>query len=98
MAFAFRTMTIHGKRYRVRTRSYDSCLELRGPGLLGGISLPAGLTLDSPDLRERITEAVERHRENRRAASEMIQQRVRDGKAGLTSSASTPTEQPRPPA
>lgn len=79
-----KSLTVAGKRYRLSTRSYDAHVELRGPGIRPWITLPAGVTLDSPDLRVQVLQAIERDRKCRKNASECVQQRVREGKAGLT--------------
>jgi hypothetical protein len=70
----------NGVRYRVTPKAYEGGrLYLEGPRLVGEW-LPDGVTLDSPNLRRHVEEAVADHQRRRRAASEMIQQRVRDGK------------------
>jgi hypothetical protein len=76
-----KTLTIAGKKYRLSTRTYDDYIDLNGPGIVGGICLPAGVTLDSPDLREMVAQAVADYWERHRRASEWIQQRVRAGLA-----------------
>lgn len=71
-----RTVTIKGKRYTVSTRSGDDRLDVRGHRCLTGI-LPAGTTLDAPNLRDLVERAVEEDRERARRASELVQTYVR---------------------
>ena len=79
-----RTITIAGRRYKVSTRSYDDCLYVTGKGLVGGLTLD-GISISSPDLRGYLMAGIAEYRKRSKAASEMIQQRLRDGKAGLRS-------------
>lgn len=51
-----KTLTINGKRYTISTRSYDDNLDIRGPRINRAIS---GVSIDSPDLRERVIAAIE---------------------------------------
>ena len=74
-------ITIRGKKYRLTTRSYDSLIEVNGKGIIGGILLPEGMTMDSPNLRECVIKELLAYLERHRKASEMIQQRVKDGRA-----------------
>jgi hypothetical protein len=72
-----KTLTLAGKKYRLTTRTYDDRLDLNGPGIVGGIVLPAGVTLEGPELREQVAQAVADYHERRRAASEWVQEHVR---------------------
>ena len=57
-----RTMTIRGVRYRVSTRPADGLLILNGPLIPGGVAMPAGTSLESPDLRQRVIAVIEAYR------------------------------------
>ena len=46
--------TIGGKKYTLKSRSYDSHLTLTGPGILGGMALSTDITFETPNLRERV--------------------------------------------
>jgi hypothetical protein len=72
-----KTLTLAGKKYRLTTRSYDDFLDVQGPGIVGGLVLPAGVTLDSPDLRQQLAGAVADYHERRRSASEWVREHVR---------------------
>lgn len=74
-----KTITLGGKKYRLTVRPYDCLIDISGGGIVPAVTLPAGVTLDSPRLREEVAAAVRRHWENRTSASEWIRQRVRDG-------------------
>ncbi len=76
-----KTLTIAGKRYRLTTRSYDALIAVTGPGVYH-VPLPEGVSLDSPDLRERVVELVERQRENHRRAGEYVPA-ARRGRQGM---------------
>lgn len=78
-----RRITIDGRRYTVRTRSYDSFLNVVGPGIVGGFVLPAGTAIDADDLPKKVRSAIESYRERHKAASEAVQRRVQDDTAGL---------------
>ena len=73
-----RTLTIKGKRYQVSARGYDDCLNISGPGIVGGIAI-AGVSLDAPDLRDRIIAELAAYEERRCAASEYIREQMRKG-------------------
>jgi hypothetical protein len=83
-----RIVAVAGRRYRVAASSYDDLLRVSGYGLTL-VPLPAGVTFDSPDLREQVAAAAERWNENRRKAGEWLQERVRAGRAGLTNDPDT---------
>jgi hypothetical protein len=53
MNTATKTLTLAGKKYWVTTRC-DGVVQREGPGVVGGIVLPAYVALDSPDLRDRV--------------------------------------------
>ena len=50
--------------------------------LVGGIAF-ASVTLDNPDLRQRVIAEIEAYRVRARSASEWLREQVRQGKAGL---------------
>jgi hypothetical protein len=78
-----KTIMHNRKRYRLSVRSYDGMVQIDGHGIH---HLPlAGITLDSPisKLRSRVIEAIDRQRQCDKDAREMIQQRVKDGTAGI---------------
>ncbi len=78
--------TVDCVTYRLSTRSYDDYVQVDGPGILRGCCiLPAGVRLDSLDLRDQIRAAVAAYRQRRAEAARMVQQRVKDGTAGLGS-------------
>jgi len=54
-----KTITIEGKRYTLSMpATSDGRVFVQGPGLPRGIHLPAGVTLDSPDLAEQLAKAL----------------------------------------
>lgn len=67
-----KTLTIEGRRYRITVRAWDALLQVEGPGLVVGCVLPAGVRLDSSDLREQVIEALSRAKANSRAAAEAV--------------------------
>lgn len=71
--------TIAGKRYTLKSRSYDSHLTLTGPGLVGAIALSTDITFETPNLRERVVRSIENHKECSRKAREYIQEKQRLG-------------------
>ena len=77
------TITINGKRYTLSWASFHDRVQVTGPGLLIGICLPAGVMMDDPRevLRKHAIQAVAQAKENRKKASDYIQQRVREGRA-----------------
>lgn len=72
-----KTMTISGKRYRIDARAWDGRLRVRGPKILTEEILPAGTTLDSPDLREVVAQAIAQHIARGIAAGEALRQSMR---------------------
>ena len=79
--FEAKRITIAGKTYRVRKTSYGA-IRVSGPGLVDMVLMDENL--ESTDLRERLIAAIADYRERRRKASEMIQERVKNGTAGLS--------------
>lgn len=73
-------ITLDKVTYTLTVRSYDGLVAVKGPGLVGGIVLPQGVTLESADLRDHLRAGVAAYRERARTASEQIQERVRAGK------------------
>lgn len=68
-----KTLTINRKKYHLSIRSWDGRIEMRGPGLLVGVVLPEGTTLDSLDIREQAIAAIERDRQCSAAAREVVE-------------------------
>jgi hypothetical protein len=77
-----KTFTINGKRYTLRSRSYDSHLTLTGPDILGGMALSTDITFETPNLRERVISSIEAHKQCRRNASEYIQKAMKSRTLG----------------
>lgn len=75
-------ITIAGKRYTLRKRSYDEHVELRGPGLVC-LAMPAGTTLEDTDLRQKVMKAVADALERKRKASAWVVEQVRSGAIDL---------------
>lgn len=73
-----RFFTIKGKRYRLSTRSYDNHIDVKGPGIVGGIVI-LNETLDSPVLRAKLIIELEEYKKRRKSASEWVQEQVRKG-------------------
>ena len=48
-----------------------------------GTNPPAGVTLESPDLRQQVAAAIDRDREHAQRASDAVRRRVRQGTASL---------------
>lgn len=76
-------LTIYGQTYRLRDSTYDEFVRVDGPGVVGGIVLPSGVSLDSSDLRDHLKRSLAEYRESRRRASDVVQRRVADGTAGI---------------
>ena len=76
-------ITIDGRTYTLSVRSYDGLIAVKGTGIVGGIVLPDGVTLESSDLREQVRDGVAANRESARAAALVVQDRIKTGTAGL---------------
>jgi hypothetical protein len=71
-----KTLTIDGRRYRLHMETHYGRVIVRGKGLLVGVYLPEGVTLDSPDLRECVAAAIAADRECARRARETVRQNL----------------------
>ena len=69
-----RSFTIDRHKYRVSTRLYDDYLSLNGPGIVGGLTMPAGTTIADADLRDKVIVAVRDYRERSKQARAEFQE------------------------
>lgn len=79
-----KTVTVGGKRYRVTTRRDPTLLDVAGPGIVASIAMPYVPLSDAKALKQAVSDAVERDRQNHARATAAVVQRVKDGTAGLS--------------
>lgn len=77
-----KTITIQGRRYTLKPRA-EGGFYIHGKGIKPWGAF-CNVSLDDADLRQKVIEAILAHDASDRAASALVQERVKNGTAGLT--------------
>lgn len=74
-----RTISINGKRYRLKFNDHHQRVEVHGPGLTAGGWFPEGVSEDSPDAWDHLQRILEHKRQADAAFQRYLKDRRAEG-------------------